>query len=199
MTAAGDLRRVGADYELVGGLARRQEEQAASLTPVMQRWDGTWRMAIAIGRDARPAPVRVEMRGTLRRARLAEWREGVWIRPRNIETIEDPRCAWLDAWPDDDPGALAARLFAPARWSRSAMGLIARLDRATAQLEADPAVGIAPAFVAGAAALRHIRADPLLPPALLPTDWPGLELRRAYVAYERRFHTAARAWFRGAG
>jgi phenylacetic acid degradation operon negative regulatory protein len=153
-------------------------------------------MAIAIGRDARPAPVRAEMRATLRRARLAEWREGVWIRPDNLEVIEDPRGAWLDARPDADPVALAARLFHPAQWSRTAGTLVGRLEVTTTRLDADPERAIALAFMAGAAALRHIRADPLLPPELLPADWPGAALRSAYVAYQRRFDTAARDWFR---
>ena len=74
-----------------------------------------------------------------------------------------------------------------------------RLEQATAALARDPERAIGPAFVAGAVALRHVRADPLLPDALLPADWPGAELRSAYLAYERRFHGVARDWFRGQG
>lgn len=196
MTAAGELERTASGaYGLAGGLARRQEEQQASLRPATRRWDGTWRLAIAGGHDARPAPVRADMRVALRRARLAEWREGVWIRPANVDVVEDPRCAWLDARPEGDPVALARRLFAPQRWSRTATALVDRLGDATARLD-DADRSIAPAFLAGAAALRHVRADPQLPVELLPDDWPGAELRRAYVRYERRFHAVARDFFR---
>jgi phenylacetic acid degradation operon negative regulatory protein len=155
-------------------------------------------MAVVVGL-ARPAPVRADTRAALRRARFAEWREGVWIRPDNLDRVEDPRCAWLDVRPDDDPVALASELFAPSRWSRTADRLVARLDRSTAALTEDSEAAIAPAFLAGAAALRHIRADPLLPPDLLPEGWPGTRMRRAYVAYEREFHAVARAWFRAGG
>ncbi len=196
MTAAGELRRDGDAYELSGGLARRQEEQRTSLRPQLERWDGTWRMAVAVATGPRPAAVRADLRVALRRSRLAEWREGVWIRPRNVEMIEDPRCSWLDARPDDDPAALAAALFAPARWRREAHRAITRLDAATEALRDDPERAIAAAFVAGAVALRHVRADPLLPDALLPADWPGAALRATYVEYERQFHVVARDWFR---
>lgn len=198
MTAAGELDRDPRGYALAGPLARRQEEQQASLRPATRRWDGTWRLAIAGGHDARPAPVRADMRVALRRARMAEWREGVWIRPANIDVVEDPRCAWLDARPEGDPVALAHRLFEPDRWSRTATALIERVGEATAALDhATPGV-IVPAFLAGAAALRHVRADPQLPAALLPGGWPGVELRHVYADYEHRFHTVARAFFRSA-
>ena len=42
-----------------------------------------------------------------------------------------------------------------------------------AVVRAHVAVDGIPAFLAGAAALRHVRADPLLPAELLPADWPG--------------------------
>lgn len=196
MVTAGEVERAGSDYRLAGALARRQEEQEASLHPATRRWDGGWRLAIAGGHDPRPAPVRADMRVALRRARLAEWREGVWIRPANIDVVADPRCAWLDAWPEGDPVALARRLFAPQRWSRTATGLVDRLGDATERLDGDAQRSIAPAFLAGAAALRHVRADPQLPAELLPDDWPGAELRRAYLAYEQRFHAVARDFFR---
>lgn len=198
MTVAGELDREPGRYALAGSLTRRQDEQQASLRPTTRRWDGAWRLAIAGGHDARPAPVRADMRVALRRARLAEWREGVWIRPANIDVVEDPRCAWLDARPEGDPVALARRLFAPGRWSRTATTLVVRLGDATAALDAGAGDAIVPAFLAGAAALRHVRADPQLPVELLPADWPGAELRRAYVRYERRFHAVARDFFRSA-
>jgi phenylacetic acid degradation operon negative regulatory protein len=196
MTAADELRRDDDAYELTGSLARRQAEQESSLRPRVGPWNGTWRMAVALTGGARPASVRADVRVALQRARLAEWRDGVWLRPRNVDVVEDPRCAWLDVRPDDDPTALAAALFAPEAWARAARRAMTRLDAATGSLGTDPERAIATAFVAGTVALRHVRADPLLPDALLPHDWPGAELRAAYVAYEARFHAVARDWFR---
>jgi phenylacetic acid degradation operon negative regulatory protein len=31
--------------------------------------------------------------------------------------------------------------------------------------------------------VRHLATDPLLPPGLLPDDWPGAELRATYADY----------------
>ncbi len=136
------------------------------------------------------------MRAAFRRARLAEWREGVWLRPDNLELVEDPRAAWLDVRPDDDPVALANRLFAPDRWNRTAVVLLARLTAETARLHGNRDEAIVAAFLAGAATLRHIRADPQLPEELLPGDWRGAPLREQYVLYEAEFSAVARDWFR---
>ena len=121
----------------------------------------------------------------------------MWLRPANLpDLVEDPRCAWLNVAPDDDPVALVAVLFAPRAWSRRADQLLGHLDGATEALRADPEPAMAGAFLAGAATLRHIRADPLLPDALIPPPWPGVALRAAYRGYQREFNAAARAWFR---
>ena len=51
-------------------------------------------------------------------------------------------------------------------------------------------------FGYGMASRYYSRAVPRGTDALLPDDWPGGELRSAYLAYERRFHAVARDWFR---
>jgi phenylacetic acid degradation operon negative regulatory protein len=55
---------------------------------------------------------------------------------------------------------------------------------------------IADAFTVGAAALAHVRADPLLPPELCGRNWPGGALRDAYAEYRTAFASAVRDWFR---
>ena len=40
-------------------------------------------------------------------------------------------------------------------------------------------------FTAFAAVVRHLLADPVLPPELLPPDWPGTALRSAYADFQR--------------
>ena len=66
----------------------------------------------------------------------------------------------------------------------------------TDRLTGDETELAAEAFIAGAAALRHIGSDPLLPSALLPEDWPGSALRVSYRRYQQSFNAVAREWFR---
>ena len=196
MVRAGELTRSGTDYELSGRLAGRQVEQEASLAPRVRAWRGHWRMAVVAG-DRRSASERADLRERLRRSRLAEWREGVWLRPDNLgDVVEDARCAWVDARPEGDPVVLAGRLFAPEAWSARARRLLGELDDATQRLADGDHNAVADAFVVGAAALRHVRADPLLPEALVAQPWPAHDLRDAYVAYQRAFTVSAREWFR---
>ncbi len=59
-------------------------------------------------------------------------------------------------------------------WAGTARALLARAS--ASRLPADR-------FTVFAAVVRHLLTDPVLPPELLPTDWPGDELRAAYTGY----------------
>ena len=199
MVAKEELDARDGVYRLAGRLARRQARQETSLAPDVRPWSGEWRMA-AVVTTRRAASTRAELRDAMRRLHLAEAREGVWLRPDNL-TFEMPavaarQCEWFVARPDDDPVALATRLFRPARWAARARELDRHLAAMTARLGADGHDVVADAFVAGAAALRHIGTDPLLPSELLPADWPGDALRARYAEYQRAFDGVARRWFR---
>jgi phenylacetic acid degradation operon negative regulatory protein len=112
-----------------------------------------------------------------------------------MPAVVEHQCTRWHARPDGDAGALTDRLFVPRRWARRAVRLRDELDAVTAGL-GEGAHGLEPAgFVVGAAALRHVRADPLLPPELLPGDWPGDGLRAAYREYREAFGLAAAEWF----
>jgi phenylacetic acid degradation operon negative regulatory protein len=50
-------------------------------------------------------------------------------------------------------------------------------------------------FYALTATLQHVRADPLLPPELLPRDWPGTRLRDAYISVRDAFDREVADWF----
>uniref|UniRef100_UPI003525AB94 PaaX family transcriptional regulator C-terminal domain-containing protein n=1 Tax=Streptomyces sp. PU_AKi4 TaxID=2800809 RepID=UPI003525AB94 len=62
--------------------------------------------------------------------------------------------------------------------------LLGRIDRAARPAER---------LTAFAAVVRHLLADPVLPPALLPADWPGDALRSAYGGYRRELTGEARS------
>ncbi len=200
MTAKGELTATDGVYRLAGRLAGRQVRQETSLVPQTRAWDGEWRVAVVVA-TRRNASTRAALREAMRRLHYAERREGVWLRPDNLEhSVPDAirrQCEWLAARPEDDPVTLADRLFHPRQWARRAQALTERLRTMSDGLDERGSELVADAFVAGAAALRHIGSDPLLPDELLPPEWPGSSLRAEYTRYQRSFDATARAWFRG--
>jgi phenylacetic acid degradation operon negative regulatory protein len=204
MVANGELTAVDGVYKLAGALRSRRRQQEWSLAPRLRFWRGAWRTAV-IDPAARTAAERQALRDAMRHLRFAEIREGMWGRPDNLpddagpreaHAIADTQCALWTARPDDDPRELADRLFDPSAWSVRAEHLAAQLGDVTGRLRDGEGGLEADAFLAGAAALVHVRADPLLPEALLPSAWPGDALRDAYAGYRRGFGDATAAWFR---
>lgn len=199
MAAKDEIVATDGVYRLAGRLARRQTRQETSLDPDVRSWRGEWRMATVVA-TRRAASTRAELRDVMRRLHFAEAREGVWIRPDNL-TFDVPavarrQCQWFGVRPEDDPVAFARRLFRPERWASRAFSLARHLESMTDALAEEGSEIVGDAFVAGAAALRHIGTDPLLPGGLLPPDWPGDALRSGYAEYQREFDAVARAWFR---
>ncbi len=141
-----------------------------------------------------------EVRGARRRAlayaRLAELREGVWMRPANVAVqlpdSLDGDVELMTARPGD-PQGLARRLWDLSGWSDRARDLLERLDA----LAPDGPAALAPGFELSAAVLRHLQADPLLPAELLPADWPGVLLRATYDGWDARYRATLREWSRG--
>ena len=74
--------------------------------------------------------------------------------------------------------------------------LITSLSTALDELAGDGSVSLADGFELAAASLRHLVADPLLPDALWPPDWPAPALRDAYGRYDRAYRTQLSAFFR---
>ncbi|MBL1082815.1 PaaX domain-containing protein, C- domain protein [Streptomyces actinomycinicus] len=180
MVAAGDLRRTDAVYRLSDRLLARQRRQDDAVRPRTRAWDGDWEMVVITATGRGPAE-RADLRARLTGLRLAELREGVWLRPANLDR---PLPAGLHqvaltytARPEEPPRHLAARLWPLADWAAGARSLLARATGA--DRPADRLTGYA-------AAVRHLLADPVLPPALLPADWPGEALRTAYSDYRRQ-------------
>jgi len=141
----------------------------------------------------------------VRRLRMAELREGVWARPDNLPRaaapvdawkVADSQCEWWRSRPDGEPLVLADRLFEPAIWATRARALTRHLEASTIALDTEHGDRIADAFNVGAAALAHVRADPLLPAELCGPDWPGDSLRHAYREYQVAFAATAQQWFR---
>ncbi|MFG2888787.1 PaaX family transcriptional regulator C-terminal domain-containing protein [Streptomyces sp. NPDC048248] len=178
MVAAGDLRQGDGSYGLTARLLERQSRQDESRSPRTRAWRGDWEIAVVTTAERRPAAERTALRQAMSGLRLAELREGSWLRPANLDrprpAVVTAQCTWFTGTPDDDPVALAGRLWDLTGWADEARALMAALDRADT---------LADRFTVAAAALRHLLSDPLLPDALLPPGWPGGELRLRYDAF----------------
>jgi phenylacetic acid degradation operon negative regulatory protein len=203
MVERGELRTADGVYELAGRVQGRRTAQDWSLEPELGRWHGAWRVAV-VGPAPRNAVDRAALRDAMRRMRFALLREGVWTRPDNLPRasapteswkIADGQCSWWAGRPEGDAQALAAELFDDTDWARRAEALTTRLADITNALVAPDHGSLADGFVAGAAALAHIRADPLLPRELAADPDAGDALRGAYGTYETAFSGALREWF----
>ncbi|WP_236260589.1 MULTISPECIES: PaaX family transcriptional regulator C-terminal domain-containing protein [Streptomyces] len=187
MAAAGDLRRTDTGYRLSERLLERQRRQDEALRPHTRAWNGDWETLVITATGRGPA-ARAELRTGLSALRLAELREGVWLRPANLDR---PLPAGLDgvaerlvSRPEAPARELAARLWPLGEWADTARALLARVHRARRPADR---------LTAFAAVVRHLLADPVLPAELLPADWPGTALRDAYARYQREQSGQVRA------
>lgn len=176
MVAAGDLVRSDDGYRLSDRLLNRQRRQDNALYPRTRDWDGGWITLVitAVGMDAR---ARATLRNTLQSRRFGELREGVWLRPDNLEDelpVEIAERVRVLHARDDDPVELARRLWDLAAWAATGQR---RLDEMSAARD------IPGRFRAAAAIVRHLLTDPVLPKELLPARWPGADLRQAYTDF----------------
>jgi phenylacetic acid degradation operon negative regulatory protein len=130
----------------------------------------------------------------------------VWLRPDNLDpsrlrdasAVVDAQCARFSSRPQvPAPADLAAALWDLDAWASRAEELRRRMADVVAGLEANDTDALAPGFVLSASVLRLTQADPLLPPDLLPDDWPGAALRAEYDRYDAAYQSLLRTWFRG--
>ncbi len=181
LNSEGDVVATDGVYRLSHRLLERQGDQDRAVRPATRPWKGQWELAVAD--PAATAGERSAVGADLARLRLAELRPGVWARPDNLArewpSELSARVLRFQGRPgpgQPPPAELAARLWDLEGWSDTAGRLMAALRSGR-----DPAER----FVAAAAIVRHLRADPVLPPALLPARWPGSRLRAAYDGYRR--------------
>ncbi|KZS64889.1 hypothetical protein LAUMK35_01061 [Mycobacterium pseudokansasii] len=173
MVSTGDLIRSADGYRLSDRLLARQRRQDEAMRPRARDWNGSWRLVVitSVGNDAR---TRAALRTNLQDKRFGELREGVWLRPDNLDLELPPditaQVRVLSAH-DDAPAELAARLWDLADWADAGEQLLDEIAQAA---------DIPGRFVVAAAMVRHLLTDPMLPAELLPAQWPGARLRAAY-------------------
>lgn len=195
MVTTGEAENDGAGrYRISGHLLDRRARQQASVAGTTGPWDGSWHLVV-VTTSGSTAETRARRRHSLSFARLAELREGVWMRPANLELVladeTRPDVTCFRARPEDSR-AVVARLWDLEGWRKEAETLLAGL----AELDPGDPANLAPGFVLSAAVLRHLQHDPLLPPALAPPGWPGTALRRRYAGWDRRYRDLLTRWGR---
>jgi phenylacetic acid degradation operon negative regulatory protein len=178
MVGAGDLIRSADGYRLSDRLLARQRRQDEAMRPRVKVWHGNWVVLIvtSVGTDAR---TRAALRTTMHHKRFGELREGVWMRPDNLDLELDDEVATrvreLKAR-DQDPVELAGQLWDLSGWADTGRSLLDEMRTAT---------DIPGRFLVAAAMVRHLLTDPMLPAELLPPLWPGSALRAAYHEFAK--------------
>lgn len=179
-------------------LLERQSRQSQSRRGATRSWHHRWIQLVVVAEGRRPADERAALRVHLQRARMGELREGVWLRPDNLDLspaiASHPQLASFSVEPHD-PHALVDHLWDLDAWAGTANHLTDQITQLTPALEANDLTVLAEGFVLSAAVLRHLQADPLLPAELLDPTWPGPRLRQAYDRYDSAYRTVLRSWF----
>lgn len=174
LVASGELTGDDSVYALSPHHLARHRAQESAIHPNRRPWDGRWEtvVIVEVGRDAAD---RARLRESLAAARLAELREGVWMRPANLdrERFSNPHVTSLLATPAE-PGRILASLWDLRAWADTGHELLDAIDVRVLDGRR---------FAAAAAVVRHLRTDPALPDELMPAGWPADDLRTAYDTY----------------
>ena len=199
MVTAGELIADDGAYELAGRLLARQQRFSDNAAARRRTWDGTWEVDI-VEPGSRSAAARQDLRVAARALHLAELREGVWLRPDNLDPARSPdQRAVIDAQclrlvGATGPAEVGGRLFDTAGWASGARALVDALDDASHPPDELGPGDLAAGFRLSIAVVRHLDADPLLPDELLPPRWPGAALRDRYDDYHRAYERRFAAW-----
>lgn len=189
-------------YTLAGPLLERRTRQETGLRPHVRPWNGDWELWVAApgpraGRD------RQALRRSLAHLGLGEQREGVWMRPDNLDPARLPDDRFVATGlatrfvgrPDGDAAALVALLFPVAEWADVAGALEGEMDQAADALRRGEVGSLPGGFTVAAAVLRHLVADPHLPAELAPPDWPSDRLRARYADYDALYRAELARFF----
>jgi phenylacetic acid degradation operon negative regulatory protein len=203
MVRAGELVADDGWYRLSGPLLERQARQAEGRHPTLRPWSGAWNVQL-VRAERREPNERLDLRAAMHALHFAEQREGVWMRPDNLDpdrhpearAVCDAQCETFEARPRSlDAEELARHLWDLDGWTKLARELLDAMVDIGDRLDGGATAALAPGWELSAAVLRHLLADPLLPRELEPDGWPGTELRDAYDSYDDRFKRLWRAAF----
>ncbi len=197
MVANGELVASDGSYRLVGPQLGRQAAQRSGRRPPVGHWDGGWHW-IVVRAAGRSLTTRREFRRDMADQRFGELRPEVWLRPTNLgvaPTVSHDLLVTsgpMQGASSEDQRSLCRELWDLDGWAVTARSLESELDAThpildvTDGSEFDDAV-IVDTLMLSAATLRHLRADPVLPIALEPADWPGAALRSTFARFDLVF------------
>jgi phenylacetic acid degradation operon negative regulatory protein len=194
-----ELKVSGNDYELASVKhLQRQVRQLESLKPKYKIWDkNSWVLAVVTQSNRNPTE-RALLREDLKFHKFGELKEGVWLRPDNLEEnyIKDHKhLSWFKSIPEDDHNKLCGKLFKIKAWNSTSLTLTEQIKGLTSFMEAGDTTRLKDSFIIMAKTLRHVQDDPLLPEEFLPKDWVGVELREIYFRFDKLFRNLMAAWF----
>ncbi|MGO9072194.1 PaaX family transcriptional regulator C-terminal domain-containing protein [Mycobacterium sp.] len=136
--------------------------------------------------DRRSAADRLELRKAAVALHLAELREGVWIRPDNLDpqrlstsrAVPDQQCTHFHGAATDITANKMRSLFSLDGWADDARALVEAMKIAVTMSKRDDSTeSFTYEFALSIAVVRHLQLDPLLPIELIGDDWPGHALR----------------------
>ena len=195
MVANGELTSEDGTYALAGGLLERRQrvDDASKVEDAAMPWDGTWELAV-VSLERRSAADRLALRKAATALHLAELREGVWIRPDNLDrhrlptlrAVLDRQCVHFHNAATGIPAETVRSLFNLDDWAADARRLTLAV-RDEVDAEAVAADDFTYQFGLSVTVVRHLQLDPLLPAELIPPDWPGQDLRSAYRRFDEVF------------
>lgn len=205
MASAGELTSDDGIYALAGRLLeRRQRVDDASRIDdtALPPWDGTWELAV-VSLDRRPATDRLALRKAATALHLGELREGMWLRPDNLDrnrlptmrAVVDQQCVHFHGAETDIPAETVRSVFRLDDWAVDARRLTAAMGDEL-DVEVLGADDFAYQFALSIAAVRHLQLDPLLPAELIPRQWPAHAMRNTYRRFDEVFKRRLNSSFR---
>jgi phenylacetic acid degradation operon negative regulatory protein len=205
MVSNGELASEDGTYALAGTLLERRErvDEASRVDDAAAApWDGTWELAI-VSLERRSAADRLALRKAATALHLAELREGVWIRPDNLDpdrlptqrAVLDRQCVHFHGAATDATPDVVKSLFPLDSWADGARRFTVAM-RDELDTEAVGVDDFTYQFALSIAVVRHLQLDPLLPAGLIPADWPGHDLRSTYRRFDEVFKRRLNSAFR---
>jgi phenylacetic acid degradation operon negative regulatory protein len=196
MVSAGELTSDDGTYGLAGRLLDRRQrvEDASRIDDTsLLPWDKTWELAI-VSLERRSAADRLALRKAATALHLGELREGVWLRPDNLDrnrlptlrAVLDQQCVHFHSAETDIPADTVKTVFRLEDWAVDARRLTVAM-RDELDVEAVGADDFTYQFALSIAAIRHLQLDPLLPAELIPRQWPAHALRSTYRHFDGVF------------